>query len=244
VSGEGVELRSSFDQPLQHRIGVDFEHPRCPPDAHAFGQARHHAHDEFDGCMLAMQERAERLEKIATTDTTQQLSPGTATGMAIGPEIAPAHPATIGTVWVRAAMRGGAHLAAASPCGHDARWRGGGCLWMEVAGMFTGVAVRLCGEARNGCGLTMALWHWGCGLWCWRARGSGVAWPRPLEHDAQPHKSDQHQLVEKEIGDHGKTPSYRWRNEGILPGFQTVGISRKLEVHDPVRSIHNIGQIG
>jgi hypothetical protein len=76
----------------------------------------------------------------------------------------------------------------------------------------------------------MALWHWGCGLWCWRARG-GAARPHPMEHEAQPHKSDQHQLGEKEIRDHGKTPSYRWRNEGILPGFQTVGISRKLEVH-------------
>ena len=32
---------------------------------------------------------------------------------------------------------------------------------------------------------------------------------------------------------HGKTPSYRWRNEGILPGFQVAGISRRLEVHDP-----------
>jgi len=34
--------------------------------------------------------------------------------------------------------------------------------------------------------------------------------------------------------DHGKIPSHRWSNEGILPGFQTVGISRKLEVQDPV----------
>jgi hypothetical protein len=40
-------------------------------------------------------------------------------------------------------------------------------------------------------------------------------------------------VVEKEMGDHGKTPSYQCSNEGILPGFQTVGISRKLEVHDP-----------
>ena len=31
---------------------------------------------------------------------------------------------------------------------------------------------------------------------------------------------------------HGKTPSYRWRNEGIVPGFKTVRISRRLEGHD------------
>src|SRR4029450_6873728 len=75
--------------------------------------------------------------------------------------------------------------------------------------------------------------HWGCELWCRRARG-GAARPHPMEHVAQPHKSDQHQLVEKETRDHGKSPSYRWRNEDILPGLQTVGISRTLEVHGPI----------
>src|SRR2546430_3078182 len=54
-----------------------------------------------------------------------------------------------------------------------------------------------------------------------------------MEHDAQPHQGYQHQLVKKEMGDHGKTPSSRWRNEGILPGFQAAGMSRRLEVHDP-----------
>jgi hypothetical protein len=53
-----------------------------------------------------------------------------------------------------------------------------------------------------------------------------------MEHEAQPHQGDQYQLVKKEMGDHGKTPSYRWSNEGILPGFQAVGMSRRLEVHD------------
>src|SRR5215831_16312101 len=101
--------------------------------------------------------------------------------------------------------------------------------------MCTGVAGRLGGEARKGCGLTMALWHWGCRLWCRRTRG-GVAGPRPLEHDAQPHQGDQHQLVIKEMGDHGKIPSHRWSNEGIVPGFQTAGISRRLEVQDLFRA--------
>jgi hypothetical protein len=31
---------------------------------------------------------------------------------------------------------------------------------------------------------------------------------------------------------HGKTPSYRWRNEGIVPGFKTVRIRCRLEGHD------------
>ena len=56
-----------------------------------------------------------------------------------------------------------------------------------------------------------------------------------MAHEAQPHKSDQHQLVEKESRDHSTPPpAYRWGNEGILLGFQTVGISRKLEVHGRV----------
>ena len=123
VSGKGPQLLRRFDQPLQHRIGVDLEHPRRAPDAQALGQARDDAHDELDRGALAMKERAEGLEKIAATDDTQQLPPGTATGMAIGAEIAPAHPAPIGTVRVRAEMRGGVDLAAAPPRGHDARWR-------------------------------------------------------------------------------------------------------------------------
>src|SRR5216683_2032562 len=133
--------------------------------------------------MLAMEEGAEGLEKRATTDHTQQLPPGTAIGMAIGAEIAPSRPSPIGTVRVRAEMRGGVDLASSPPRGHDARWRGAGCLRAEVAGVRTGVAGRLGGEARKGCELTVALGHWGCGLRCRRARGGGVAGPRPMEYD-------------------------------------------------------------
>ena len=69
-----------------------------------------------------MEDRTEGLQKVAATDAAQQLPPGTTTGMAIGTEIAPAHPAAIGTVGVGAEMRGGVHLATAPPCGHDAGW--------------------------------------------------------------------------------------------------------------------------
>src|ERR1041384_807080 len=104
---------------------------------------------------------------------------------------------------------------------------------MRVGGVLTGITMGLVGKARKGCGLTLALGPWGWGLWCHRAR-SGITWRHPMEHEAQPHQGDQHQLVEKEIGGHGKTPSSKCRNEGILPGFQTTGISRRQGVHDPV----------
>jgi len=92
--------------------------------------------------------------------------------------------------------------------------------------------MRLGGEARKGFRLTLALGPWGWRLlWRW-ASGGRVAGLHPLEHEAQPHQGDQHQLVEKERRYHGKTPSDKCCNEGILPGFQTVGISRMLEVQD------------
>ena len=143
VSGKGPQLLRRFDQPLQHGIRVHLEHPRRAPDAQAFGQARDDAHDELDSGALAVKDRAEGLEKIATTDHTQQLPPGTATGMAIGAEIAPAHPAPIGTVRVRAEMRRGVDLTAAPSRQDDARWRSGGGVRAGGAGVLTGVAVRL-----------------------------------------------------------------------------------------------------
>src|SRR5215467_11460662 len=103
----------------------------------------------------------------------------------------------------------------------------------------------LVGKARKGCGLTLALWQGGWGLWCYRAR-SGITGPHPMEHAVQPHQGDQHQLGEKESGDHGTTPSDKCSNEGIVPGFQTTGISRRLEVHDPtsepLRQWYRVGQ--
>ena len=105
MAGKGSELLCGLYQPLQYGIGVALEHPRRPPDAQAFGSAGDDAHDELDRGTLAMQERAEGLENITATGNAEQLPPGTAPRMAIGPEIAPAHPATIGTGRVGAEMR-------------------------------------------------------------------------------------------------------------------------------------------
>ena len=74
--------------------------------------------------------------------------------------------------------------------------------------MLTGIAVWLGGEARKGCGLPLALGPWGRGLEVASDTRRPVAGPRPMEHETQPHQGDQHQLIEKESGDHGNTPSY------------------------------------
>ena len=109
----------------------------------------------------------------------------------MGAEVAPSHPATIGTVWVGAKVHRRVDLAGAPPRGDDARgWSCGG-LGARVSTVRTGVAVRLGGEARTGGGLTVALWYGGWKLRWRRAHGGGVAGPRPLEQEAQPHQGDE-----------------------------------------------------
>src|SRR6266853_1136253 len=88
------------------------------------------------------------------------------------------------------------------------------------------------GASRKRCGLTVALWSRAGELRCRRTHGGGVTRPRPLEHEAQPYECDQRELVEEQMRDHGKTPSYTCCNEGIVPGLSGCGISRRLRVHD------------
>src|SRR5213594_264630 len=154
-----------------------------------------------------MKDRPEALQEGAATGDAQQLAPATPIGMAVGAEIPPSRPALIRTVRIRAEMLRGIHLARSSPRGHDTGWRRCGGLRARGGGVLTGVAVRLAGEARKGFRLAAARAPWWRGLrWC-RVSRSTVAWPHPMEHEAHPHQGDEHQLVEKEIGNHGKTPS-------------------------------------
>src|SRR5262245_2455221 len=186
VLGEGPQLLRRLHQPLQHRIGVDLEDPRRAPDAQPLGQARDDPHDEVDRGALAMEKGAEGLQKVVATHDAQQLPPGTAVGMPIGAEIAPAHPAPIRTVRMGAEMLRGIDLTAASARHDNARGWGGRGVWVRGTGMLTGVAVRLCAEALKRCEGAVVLapgWHQ-CG---WRRPyGSPVTWPRVMEQEAQP----------------------------------------------------------
>jgi hypothetical protein len=71
--------------------------------------------------------------------------------------------------------------------------------------MVTRGARRSWRETLQGWTLTFALWQWRGGSRGHGARG-GVAGPGPMEHEAQPRPSAPPQLVENEIGDHGKIP--------------------------------------
>src|SRR6266436_3516080 len=106
--------------------------------------------------------------------------------MAIGAEIPPAHPASIGTIWVRAEVHRGIDLTASPSRGHEAGWQRCGGVRVGGGGMLTDVAVRLCGETLKRCEVAVALapgwrqcgWH--------RPYGSPVTGPRVMEQEAQP----------------------------------------------------------
>src|SRR4029434_8787532 len=68
----------------------------------------------------------------------------------------------------------------------------------------------LAGETRKGFGCCgpFAWWrHW---RGWYRSSGGGFRWPPPREHEKQPPQGDQRELVENEVGYHGKVPSHRW----------------------------------
>jgi len=156
-----------------------------------------------------MKDRPEALQKVAATGDAEQLPPGAPIGMAIGAEIAPAHPAPVRTVRMGTAMGRGIDLTGASSRHHHTRWRRRRGLWSGSAGLLTGVAVGRVGETGKGLGLAAALSRW----WRWlrwrRACGSPITWPCAMEQQAQPQQGHECQLVEEQVGNHGKTPSHR-----------------------------------
>jgi hypothetical protein len=165
VLGEGPELLRSLDEPLQYGSGINLDHPRGPTDAQAFSQACDDTYDELDSGTLAMKERAEGLEKIVATGDAQQLPPTATMGMAIGAKIPLAHPAAIGTVWVRTAMVPGVHLALAATGGGDPwRWRSRGSDQGGRRCLFTRDTMGLLGETGKRFWLAGAWAAWEDGL--------------------------------------------------------------------------------
>src|SRR5262245_48079796 len=204
---KGLELIYGFTQPLQHRVGVDLEHPRCGPNAQAFSQTRQHAHDQLHSDLFAMKNRAMMLGKIAVARGAVKLTPGAATGMAIGPQVVQPQPAAIITSGVGTKVPGGVHRP-----GTAVRERHGigpsRRRWRRLAGLvFTQHTVRLVRQALECCGLgrTLALglegraWH--------RRRVLASPGPAEMQHDEEPDESQQGKLVVKKMRNHGVAPS-------------------------------------
>src|SRR5262249_54224982 len=138
------------------------------------------------------------------------LPPGAATRMPVGTEIAQPHPALIGAVGLGAEVERGVHLVRPSPRGHEAGWRAPRRLGYVLVGLLTGGTRGLAGKARKRLRVAGALARWRQRL-RWPLLLSGtLVWPGIMQHDAEPEESQEHQLVEKEVGYHGTAPSHRW----------------------------------
>ena len=116
MTRKGTQLVGGRHQPLQHRVRVDLEHARRPPDAQASGQAPDDVHDELDCHAFTRQERAMGFEKVAPTAAAIQLSPGATVRMPVGADIASPEPAAIATGRLGTEMVGGVDVALAATC--------------------------------------------------------------------------------------------------------------------------------
>ena len=56
IRGKGAQLLGRFDQPVQHRVGINLEDPRGGADTQTFGQAGQHAHDQLHRRLFAMED--------------------------------------------------------------------------------------------------------------------------------------------------------------------------------------------
>jgi hypothetical protein len=104
VLGEGFEMVGGLDQPVQHGVGIDLEHPSHGTDAQPFRQCPHGPNKHVGRYPLPMQRRAMRLKKRPATLAAIELSPLAATGMTVGRDIAQPEPAPIATGGIRTEM--------------------------------------------------------------------------------------------------------------------------------------------
>src|SRR5262249_35590034 len=184
---------------VKERIGVQLKQPGHGTDAEPFRQRAHGPHQQIRRDTFAMEQRAVGLQKVPVTGGAVQLAPGATAGMPVGTEIAPAHPAPIGTGRMGAEVRRRVHLARAAARGYDAGWRATGWLGAVRGGLFTGGTQGLAGEPRKRLQVVGALVRWRQRLG-WPLISSGTrVWPGIMQHDAEPEESQEHQLVEKEV---------------------------------------------
>jgi hypothetical protein len=116
--------------------------------------------------------------------------------MAIGLEIAVPHPAIIGTVCMRAELRGGIDLTRAASARSDGQgWLQRGWSRWDLGGLLTGHTRRLGDQAGKGRGGTRALPGWRVRRRKRQAQEHAGQGPCPRHHDGQPQKYAQQKLV-------------------------------------------------
>src|SRR5207248_8128303 len=127
-------------------------------DAQAFRQRAHRPHQPVRCDTFPMQRRAMCLQKIPVTGAAIELSPGTATGMTVGCDIAQPEPAPIATVGIGTEMTRGIDVTAAASCRSKSReGRRRGLQPGSLARLLTSGATGLTGETQKRLGLVGGL---------------------------------------------------------------------------------------
>jgi hypothetical protein len=227
IGGKGLQLLCGFHQPAQHRVRIDRKDPGRGTNAQAFGQARQDADEQRYSALLPMQERAMMLGKVALARGAVELSPGTATGMAVGTKVAQPAPAAIAIARMGTEVLGGLDRAGAS-----VRW------WHRVGSygrgrlgrrdvLRTQGTVWFLGQAGKRFGGVGALAAWRDG-YSWMRVSGVLARPGLKQQAEQPHACDQCELVEKQVRHHGNAPSHRCEIGALYLAFEARQLSATL----------------
>ena len=150
-----------------------------------------------------------------------ELAPRAATGMAVGAQVSQPQPAPIATAPLGAEVLRGLH-GARPAVGRRHRLRG---CWRPHVGMgglvFTQDALRPLGQAGKRLGLVRAFSPRLDGRLrlAWPPRGPRTAArPGQMEHDTEPEKSEERELIEKQRRNHGIAPLHG----GVMGGLYRV----------------------
>src|SRR5262249_7765992 len=104
IPGKGGGVIRNFDQPLQHRIGIDLEHAGTRAAAKADSYRPDSPRKHLGRYTVAMNRGAMAFLKISAAGYTLELPPRVAARMTVGTEVAAPHPAVIRTIRVGTEM--------------------------------------------------------------------------------------------------------------------------------------------
>src|SRR5262249_6734086 len=167
------------------------------------------AHDQLHCRLFAVENRAVGLQKVPLTRGTVELTPGAATGMTVGPEIATPAPASVLTTGMRTKVQRGVDCTGASVgrCHGVGRYRRGR-LGMRGLSLTQGTR-GLVRQPLKGFGLVgavaLGLARLGLG-WSGRNRHRALG-PGEMQDDEKPNECEQDELREKKMRLHDVTPS-------------------------------------
>src|SRR5882724_4584380 len=105
-------MAGCLDQPAQHRGGIGLEDAGHGADTKPLGQCCNGPNQLVRLHLLAVKRRAMGLQEVSLAAKTHQLAPASAAGMAIGADIAPAHPAVVRTGGMGAEVAAGIDVSA------------------------------------------------------------------------------------------------------------------------------------